>query len=107
MAVAGSALPGGNIAASSRSRSKRVPGECTGAPYSRALRCRGGALPIGGFGPTQETHPAPAGRYQPGLRGADGRRRLLLGLVAALPPQPAVADRGVGGVAAPRPLDEA
>ena len=64
-----------------------------------------GALPIDGVHPAEAAYPAPAAERRTRVRGADGRGGLLVGLVAALPPQPAVADRRRGRLAGRRPLD--
>src|SRR5690606_31615548 len=61
------------------------------------------ALPPGGRGPAQAPHPVPRPRRQPLRRGAHGRRRLLVGLGAALPPPaPPPPRRARAGPPAPR-----
>ena len=113
---AGSALPGGNMAASSRGRRTRST-EGRGrrlTPQHRTATLEEIDTGASVNGRRQEARwpttdrwarsrpsgtPSTASRRPAGVRGADGRGGLLVGLVVALPPQPAVADRRRGRLA--------
>src|SRR6187551_1273700 len=63
-----------------------------------------GVLPQRRVDPTQAAHPAPHAAGRAVLRGADGRGRILLGLLAALPPRHPVGGGGCSALGAGRPV---